>query len=137
MKTYLIDPVARLVSLVECDYEKRGIQAIYDLIDADMFEPAFIFNDTTDAVYVDEEGLLKGSHFERAYFLIGDNPQPLCGKGLVLGMDDEGETIAPETPMESLRVRWLDNNTIAMLAKMNKNDFSMAVNGKAANTFGG
>ena len=60
-----------------------------DTFDVVYFDP--------DTVYVDDNGLWGASHF----FQI-DGMQPLAGRGLVLGTDDEGDSIAPTTTLDAL-----------------------------------
>lgn len=84
---YLIDPETSSISEVETDYSSRSI---YKLIDAQLFDVVYI-NDQRDVIYVDDEGLFHSKHF----FRIEGYPSPLAGKGLVLGTDNEGETISP------------------------------------------
>lgn len=58
-----------------------------------------------DTLYVDDEGLLNGT---QDFFLCGLYPTPLAGNGLILGSDDEGETVAAKLKVEELGyVHWL------------------------------
>lgn len=97
MNAYLIDPFARTITTVEYsgDYKQ-----IYDLIGADCFDLARI-NREGDAIFVDDEGLIRDT--EQAFFLHADYPNPLAGKGLVLGSDSEGESVAPHTTLDELK----------------------------------
>lgn len=53
-----------------------------------------------DGIFVDDEGLLKNpQHF----FMHRNYPSPLTGKGLMLGVDAEGDSVAPGTDLETLR----------------------------------
>lgn len=104
MKAYLIDPFAR--SVTETEYN-GDYQTIAPAIGARLFTVAE-FNDAGDAVFVDDEGLLAGP---TAFFLIDGYPEPLAGKGLVLGLDaDTGDSTAPSESLEQLtaRVKWVD-----------------------------
>lgn len=107
MKALLIDPVTRTISEVEYN---GNYKQIYDLIDADTFDIARLYPNG-DGAFVDDEGLLKPcDHF----WLHENYPSPLAGKGLLLGCDDEGESIAPSTDIESLRnaVRFMSRNDV-------------------------
>jgi hypothetical protein len=92
----LIDPFARLVTEVTWNGDYRHI---YELIGADCYDCARI-NGKGDGVFVDDEGLFKE---EQAFFWHEDYPQPLAGKGLILGCDDEGESVRPHTTIEEVR----------------------------------
>lgn len=97
MNAYLIDPFARTITQVEYsgDYKQ-----IYDLIDADCYDCARI-NREGDAIFVDDEGLIREK--AQSFFLHEDYPNPLAGKGLVLGCDAQGESVAPHTTLEELK----------------------------------
>lgn len=99
MKAILIDPFTR--SITEVEYS-GNYQQIYDLIDAECFDVARI-NKHGDGIFVDDEGLLHDK--EQCFFLHEDYPMPLAGKGLVLGCDDEGESVSPHTTLDELRLK--------------------------------
>lgn len=102
MKAYLIDPFTQTITEVEYNGDYRNI---YTHIDAEIFTTAQ-FNDFGDTVFVDDEGLWKE---EQEFFLVAGYPQPLAGKGLVLGCDDEGESVEPSITIDQLRasVDWI------------------------------
>jgi hypothetical protein len=104
MRSILIDPFTRTVTEVEYtgDYKQ-----IYDLIDCDTYDVARI-NQHGDGIFVDDEGLFKEQ--EQKFFLHEDYPQPLAGKGLVLGCDMEtGESVEPHDSVMDVaaKVRWV------------------------------
>lgn len=99
MRAYLIDPVARRIS--EVDYD-GDYHSIYRLCDYDVFTVATFDPNTQDGVFVDDEGLFKSP---QNFFYIVGYPQPLAGKELVLGCDDEGESIEPAITLDDLRKR--------------------------------
>lgn len=88
MRAILIDPFKH--SITEVEYS-GNYQDIYNLIDCDTFTIAPITH-RGDAIFVDDEGLFKP---EQAFFKHDGYPQPLAGKGLILGCDEEGETVEP------------------------------------------
>lgn len=96
MRAYLIDPQAKRVT--ETEYN-GDFKHIYDLTGCDTFDVVG-FGDVGDGVYVDDEGLLKGPEF---FFQITGCPSPLAGKGLVLGSDDDGNSIEPKITIDELR----------------------------------
>jgi hypothetical protein len=108
---FLIDPVLETVTAVQVD--PNSIDSIYKLIDADIFDAAR-FNNKGDAVFVDDEGLLKNhDHF----FIVPGYPQPLTGKGLVLGRDSEGNSTAPTVTRE-----WLEDKIIFLCRIISENE---------------
>lgn len=110
-KAYVIDPEKHTVEQVEYSGDYRDI---YKLGEFDCFDVAR-FNAKGDAAFVDDDGLLKNpTHF----FLIAGYPQPLAGKGVVLGCDAEGESVAPSVSLEWLRsnVGWIERLAAGALA---------------------
>lgn len=92
MKAILIDPVAKTVSEVE---HNGDYHQIYEFLsdkdhkmDVHLFECVNI--DGVNSIYVDEEGLL---HNPKYFFSWRGYPQPLSGRGLILGCNDEGDSI--------------------------------------------
>lgn len=105
MKAYLIDPFTKTVS--EVDYD-GNYQNIYKLISSDT-NPVSTFtcvnvNEAEDTVFVDDEGLLDNMNTQQFFSL---NGYPLAGKGLVLGTNEDGESV---TPSISLKEFLMDND---------------------------
>lgn len=95
MKAYLIDPKEQTVTQVEYTGDYTNI---YTHIEADLFDVARLYRNG-DGAFVDDEGLLK----EPDHFWVHRNyAQPLAGRGLVLGVDDEGNSVEPKTTLEEL-----------------------------------
>ena len=104
MKAILIDPVREQVTEVEYNGDYRHI---YELLTDDENElDCCTFDviriDDREAIFVDDEGLLK---MPRYFFKYEGYGQPLAGRGLVLGNDDEGETIATKLTADAVRAR--------------------------------
>lgn len=108
MKAYLIDPFTQSVN--EVDYSGQ-YQDIYSLIDCSCFTVAD-FNEFGDCVFVDDEGLISGKFQE--FFMISGYPQPLAGKGLILGCNSEGDSVEPSITIEQARalVDWVPQWTL-------------------------
>ena len=51
-------------------------------------------------MYVDDEGLVKGT---TAFFRVAGHPDPLPGRGLVVGIDEDGENISAPVSLDELR----------------------------------
>ena len=99
-KAFLIDPETQEIS--EVIYQ--GVYTdIYKHIGADCFDVAR-FNDKGDGVFVDDNGLAMEPN---KFFLIRGNVNPLAGKGLVLGCDDKGDSVAPS---KGVTLEWLKAN---------------------------
>ncbi|CAB4197186.1 hypothetical protein UFOVP1304_60 [uncultured Caudovirales phage] len=95
MKAFLIDPVAESITEVEYSGE---YQDIYPLIGAETFDVVTLYpND--DSAFIDDEGLLKSPEF---FWFHRNRRDPVAGCGLVLGVDGEGDSIAPTVSREQL-----------------------------------
>jgi hypothetical protein len=111
MQAYLIDPFNKTITAVEYsgDYKQ-----IYQHIGADLFTAA-TFNDFGDSVFVDDEGLFKP---DQEFFLVNGYPQPLAGKGLVLGCNDDGDSVEPSITLDQCRalVDWVPHHMLRSFA---------------------
>jgi hypothetical protein len=87
VKGILIDPFEQTVTEVEIkDYDYKKI---YPLIGADMFQAVGL--DEVNAAFIDEEGLFKPI---QKFFMIKDYPHPIANKALVLGSNEDGDTVS-------------------------------------------
>lgn len=99
MRAILINPAEKAITEVEYS---GNYKQIYEHIRASVFE--IVSTAAPDGaevcVFVDEEGLLNGN--PHGWFTIEGNAQPLRGRGLVLGCDDQGESIASPLDVEQV-----------------------------------
>jgi len=115
MKGYLIDPKARRVTEVKVSDKW---QEIAEIIDARFFCVGSYLPDE-DTVFVDDEGLLTEGDkywFQLKVEAIGaTNPSPLCGRGLVLGADEEGNSVDPKISLKDLAnsIRWVADDEVS------------------------
>jgi hypothetical protein len=102
MKAILIDPIARTISEVQHNGDYRQIyQYLSDKdngLDVDDFNVVQI--DQRNAFYVDGEGLLKRPRY---FFVWRGAPQPYAGRGLILGNNGAGETVATTWDLNKVR----------------------------------
>src|SRR6478735_6858934 len=89
MKAFLVDPDNQ--EILEVDYS-GDFQAIYSFIEADTFCAAR-FSDVGDCVYLDDDGLANQKSLWN--FKIMPPDRLYAGKGLVLGTDEEGDSVEP------------------------------------------
>jgi len=99
MKAFVIDPTAQTIT--EAEYH-GNYREIYTLGGFDCFD--LVRLDGENGIFVDDEGLFKS---DQDFFGIKGYPQPLAGRGVVLGNNMEGETIAPTVTKE-----WLEQNIV-------------------------
>lgn len=103
MKAFLLDPALALTDeggpITEIDYSGDW-REINTLIGSRCFTAVYLPNG--DTMYVDDEGLLGGpTHFIHCSF-----GPILAGRGLILGADDEGDSIAPQHTTRE----WIEEN---------------------------
>ena len=92
----LLDPNTQTIATV--NVPEDGIAAT---IGADLFDVVRLSED--HIAFVDDEGLMKP--FGPTMVMVKDYPQPLAGKVLVLGTDNEGETLSCKWTVEQVRER--------------------------------
>lgn len=103
MRSFLIDPFKQDITEVEYSGD---IEQIYELTDCHTYDCARI-NAQGDGIYIDDEGLYAE---DARFFWHSDYPQPLAGKGMVIGCDMEtGESAPTHTTLDELieKVRWV------------------------------
>lgn len=109
MKAILIDPHARTITEVEHDDGLDSPNGIYAHCRCDLVctvNVAHWGRYSYDTLFLDDDGL---SRPNQAFFTWGDYAHPLAGYGLILGCDDEGNSIAPRMTIDSVRqvVAWI------------------------------
>ena len=78
-------------------------QHIYNIIQAPHFD-VLPLNKIGDGIYVDDEGLFRD--FKCPWMVTTDwGKTPLVNKGLILGCDEEGETISVKESLEKIEER--------------------------------
>ncbi len=113
MRAILIDPFARTVT--EIDHDNTSYRNIYPVLSHESMEVECFTVATVlpneDSLFVDDEGLLKDCQalflFDGVKGLCEGYPQPLAGKGLILGADEEGKSVDAKTPLADIRVQFL------------------------------
>jgi hypothetical protein len=98
---YLIDPFAKTVTEVGYSGDFRQI---YSLIECETFDVARV-NKHGDSIFIDDEGLIVEK--PQAFFWFDGYPQPLAGKGLLLGSDSDGESVSPHVTLQEVKDRLL------------------------------
>ena len=88
-RAILIDPFTETVSQVTLADTK--FQTLRNIIDCEIITMTGLA-DGIDMI-LDDEGLLKDSN-SQAYFKFGIGSQPFAGKALIVGTDEEGETVS-------------------------------------------
>jgi hypothetical protein len=114
MRSIIIDPTTRTV--VDAPFQAEdSYRHIKAAMNGAMITHAGTRNsgDLTDTLFVDDEGLLKPELVD--YFCLPlFYPTPLAGRGVVVGIDEEGETVGCFTTAEEVKaaIRWLKKSEI-------------------------
>lgn len=98
---YLINPYNNTVTAVEV---KGDYKAIYPLIDCQTFDVARV-EKNGDGIYIDDEGLLTLTP-ETRFFTYEGYPNPLAGKGLMLGVNRAGgDSVNPKMTLAQVAAK--------------------------------
>lgn len=108
MRGIFIDPFTR--SITEVDTSGK-LAEIYELLGVELITIVSIGDD--QALFLDDEGLLVPKKDQEYWQWWGSN-QPYAGRGLILGIYDEGENADATSTLEEIEslVRFLDKEKI-------------------------
>lgn len=98
---FLIDPSERTIEPVTLTRKPTALAEIYELLGCQTI--TIVHLDNHDAIYVDDESLLGGTVYQ--FFGVKGVGQPLAGRGLVIGVDQDGHDTAPKQTLDQLRAR--------------------------------
>ncbi|SPA17241.1 hypothetical protein [Cupriavidus taiwanensis] len=101
---YHIDPAEGTVQhvMMRAREGRNYLKHLYALCDCDLVTTAYLDNGTDDAVFVDDEGLLKAmSPFD--FFALSEQHESLKGPGVVMGRDAHGNSTSPATSWEAFK----------------------------------
>jgi len=93
MRAVLINSTNKTVKDIEIS-ETNTLHDWYKAIGCSMVEVATYINDDKDSILVDEEGLMGTLNDATPFFMYEGGNMPFCGNGLVVGMDDEGNSVS-------------------------------------------
>lgn len=102
MKAILIDPFDETVTEVEHNGDYRQIYTLLSHPEHPVSCFTVVQIENNDAIFVDDEGLLKDPKY---FFSYEGYPQPLAGKGLILGTNDEGDSVDVVTTVDDIKKR--------------------------------
>ena len=97
MKAILIDVYEKEIR--EVDYDGT-LDFIYFNLACKTFDVVRV--DDVNSIFVDDEGLLRQNHLYFEYSA-SDRVFQLAGNGLILGVDDEGNSISPTLTVEDVK----------------------------------
>lgn len=127
MKAFLIDPKKRSIKLVEYN---NTLEHLYELLDCRMVDFVQAYGNA-DGMFVDDEGLF----VEDQYFFHHINvPTPIAGRALIVGTDEDGNTVEADTSVEELHrhVTFIgDRQTLATLMNWTSELYNATAEGHA------
>lgn len=101
MTAYLINPETRSIEAVPMSGGEDHLQDIYRLLKCRLITTAPLGEH--DTIYCDDEGLLGGPVYQ--FFGVSGYPQPIAGRGLVVGVDAEGCDTSPTLSLAEVKAR--------------------------------
>lgn len=101
IQAYLIDPDTRTVEAVDMTGGAQHLEDIRKLLKCRLITTAPMGE--RDTVYCDDEGLIRGPVYQ--FFGISGYPQPIAGRGLVVGLDADGYDTSPSLGLDEVRER--------------------------------
>ena len=93
MRAILIDPFKREVTQVELTGDR--LQEYYKVIECSTIAMPVIF-DNRDSLVIDDEGWFQEYPDGRAGFMMDGWAYAIIGKALIIGCDEEGESVEPK-----------------------------------------
>lgn len=100
IKVIKVNATAHTVTEVEIE---DTLEAYYREIGCELITAAYPKSLTRgDCIFVDDEGLL---HEPKPFFMYTGYPQPLAGNGLIVGVDEDGNTVSPKITLPQARAR--------------------------------
>lgn len=102
MRAVLINAKDRTVTDVEVDGRKNVLHQWYKLLNVRMVEVALYINEQEDSILVDEEGMLELDE-NTCFFVYEGGHQPFAGNGLIVGKDEDGESISCHVTADEVR----------------------------------
>lgn len=118
IKAILIDAENR--KIVPVEVEKDGIKDYYKFIKCECFTVAGYFKNGA-AIFVDDEGLFRSNNFFQVANSGFSNYQPFAGNGLIVSSNEEGEAVDCDIALKSIKIRFMDRQTVALIASMSRN----------------
>ena len=114
MRAIKIDVVKKQVYEIEIS---KGLNPIYESIGCDIFCCPVTW-DNQDTIYADDEALLKED--VEGCFSFPDFNYPIVGNAIILGSDDEGESVDAKTKVSELMEKIIWGNKEAAELWRNK-----------------
>ena len=102
MKAILINPKLKLINEINYTGNYKDISR---LTECNIFTCVYPFDNCEDTIYLDDEGLLKSSNYCFTFDCDNGQSQPLMGKALILGTNEEGESKSIETSLDEIKKR--------------------------------
>jgi len=119
----IINPKAQDIQVVKAKTGNERHEGYSELIGCRMFCFVRLY-DNGDGVFIDDEGLYAE---EQNFWIHRNYPHPLANIGVFVGIDEEGTTVPPKTPLPVLKkdVAFVgDHHDLSFLIKVYENKIS-------------
>lgn len=122
MQAIFVDPFTRTIKPVQIEHPE-ALGEFYGLMQCDLIDTARINEVNRDAFFVHDEGLLIEPEFQQYFTVLSPGREKvihmLAGRAVLVGADDEGNTVAPVTSLAEIkrRVMWEGNGWYARIIR--------------------
>lgn len=134
MRAILIDSVKKTVT--EIELEGDFLQGAYKALRCDTI--AIVGgHDLNDDILVDDEALLSERTPEHGWCALMGQTQPVCGSMLIVGSNDEGETVGATTPLghiKKLAAFMTEEDVAKWVKRQSINPFRVTITGQDGDT---
>lgn len=101
MRCILIDPDHRTMSYIDIDENQSKLEQFYQHMECSLITSPIDFQNG-DTLYVDDEGLFYVNP-DTTFFRFRGYHHTLCGKGVIVGIDQHGNSVDCSTTIEELQ----------------------------------
>lgn len=104
MKTIVINPKDRTITEAEYNGDFKEIYTLLSFEDFGVDTFTAVRIDESETIFVDDNGLINDNGNYNGFFYVkGDYPVMLAGKGVILATDAEGESIGTKLTLDQVK----------------------------------
>lgn len=104
MKTIVINPQDHTITEAEYNGDFKEIYKLLSFEDQDIDCFDIVRIDESETIFVDDEGLINSNGARHGFFYVkGECPVMLAGKGVILATDQDGESIGTKLTVEQVK----------------------------------
>lgn len=104
MKTIVINPKDRTITEAEYNGDFKEIYTLLSFEDFEVDTFTAVRIDESETIFVDDNGLINhNGNYNGFFYVKGDYPVMLAGKGIILATDAEGESIGTKLTLDQVK----------------------------------